>query len=210
MGIAAGDLQHNGHVDIYNTTFSDDYNPLYMNDGEANFTDVAYQAGIAEPTVPFLGWGTGMFDYDNDGWLDLFMVNGHVYPQVDAQKWGTTWAQRPLLFHSNKGKLTLVPAVEGTGLAKLATSRGMAYGDLFNDGHIDVVINNLDGPPSLFRNVVKSGNHWIEFHLIGPARRNGGQARQPVERSRRTGVRNGRWVYAAAGRARGRQLRVQL
>jgi hypothetical protein len=167
MGIAVGDLHHSGHLDVYNTTFSDDYNPLYANDGDANFTDVAYQAGIAEATVPFLGWGTGMFDYDNDGWLDLFMVNGHVYPQVDAQKWGTTFAQRPLLFHNQAGKLSLVPAVEGTGLAKLATSRGMAYGDLFNDGHIDVVINNLDGPPSLFRNVVDNGNHWIEFKLIG-------------------------------------------
>ncbi|HEV2576809.1 MAG TPA: CRTAC1 family protein [Acidobacteriaceae bacterium] len=167
MGIAAGDLMHRGTVDLYNTTFSDDYNPLYRNDGSGNFTDTAYQDGIAEPTVPFLGWGTGFFDYDNDGWLDLFLVNGHVYPQVDAQNWGTTWQQRPLLFHSDKGKLTLVPAVEGTGLAKLATSRGMAYGDLFNDGHIDVVVNNLDGPPSLFRNVVKNDNHWISFKLIG-------------------------------------------
>ena len=180
MGIATGDLRHNGHIDIYHTTFSDDYNPLYMNDGKGNFTDVAYQAGIAEPTVPFLGWGTGMFDYDNDGWLDLFMVNGHVYPQVDAQKWGTTWAQRPLLFHSDKGKLTLVPAVEGTGLAKLATSRGMAYGDLFNDGRIDVVINNLDGPPSVFRNAVKSENHWIAFHLIGQPAGSGAKRGSPV------------------------------
>ena len=167
MGIAEGDLTHNGRIDLYNTTFSDDYNPLYRNDGAGNFTDTAYQDGVAEPTIPFLGWGTAFFDYDNDGWLDLFIVNGHVYPQVDAQNWGTTWKQRPLLFHSDKGKLTLVPAVEGTGLAKLATSRGMAYGDLFNDGHIDVVVNNLDGTPSLFRNVVDNGNHWIAFKLIG-------------------------------------------
>jgi hypothetical protein len=167
MGIAEGDLTHDGRIDLYNTTFSDDYNPLYRNDGSANFTDTAYQDGVAEPTIPFLGWGTAFFDYDNDGWLDLFIVNGHVYPAVDKQNWGTTWKQRPLLFHSDKGKLTLVPAVEGTGLAKLATSRGMAYGDLFNDGHIDVVVNNLDGTPSLFRNVVDNGNHWIAFKLIG-------------------------------------------
>ncbi len=167
MGIAAGDLTHNGRVDLFNTTFSDDYDPLYRNDGDANFTDVAYGNGIAEVTIPFLGWGTGMFDYDNDGWLDLFVVNGHVYPQVDAQSWGTTWAQRPLLFHSDRGKLTLVPAVEGSGLAKLASARGMAFGDLFNDGHIDVVVNNMDGTPSLFRNVVNSGNHWIAFRLTG-------------------------------------------
>jgi hypothetical protein len=167
MGIAEGDLTHDGRIDLYNTTFSDDYNPLYRNDGSANFTDTAYQDGVAEPTIPFLGWGTAFFDYDNDGWLDLFIVNGHVYPAVDKQNWGTTWKQRPLLFHSDKGKLTLVPAVEGTGLAKLATSRGMAYGDLFNDGHIDVVVNNLDGTPSLFRNVVDNGNHWIAFKLMG-------------------------------------------
>jgi len=181
MGIAAGDLQHNGRIDLYNTTFSDDYNPLYMNDGDGNFTDVSYQAGIAEPTVPFLGWGTAFFDYDNDGWLDLFMVNGHVYPQVDAQHWGTSWAQRPLLFHNVAGKLTLVPPVEGTALAKLATSRGMAFGDLFNDGHIDVVINNLDGPPSIFRNVVNNGNHWIEFSLIGQPASAPGKRGSPLD-----------------------------
>jgi enediyne biosynthesis protein E4 len=182
MGIAVGDYTHNGLLDLYNTTFSDDYNPLYRNDGDANFTDIAYQAGIAEVTIPFLGWGTSFFDYDNDGWLDLFVVNGHVYPQVDRQNWGTTWAERPLLFHNQNGKLTLVPAVEGTGLAKVAVSRGMAYGDLFNDGHIDVVVNNLDSTPSLFRNVVDTPpatavlpagtsipppNHWIAFKLIG-------------------------------------------
>ena len=182
MGIALGDFTHNGLLDLYNTTFSDDYNPLYRNDGDANFTDIAYDAGIAETTIPFLGWGTSFFDYDNDGWLDLFVVNGHVYPTVDHQSWGTSLAQRPLLFHNQNGKLTLVPAVEGTGLAKVSVSRGMAYGDLFNDGHIDVVINNMDSTPSLFRNVVGTpaasaalptdaptppANHWIAFKLIG-------------------------------------------
>jgi enediyne biosynthesis protein E4 len=191
MGIAAGDLLHNGRIDLFNTTFSDDYKPLYRNDGEGNFTDTSYQEGIAEPTIPFLGWGTGFFDYDNDGWLDLFMVNGHVYPQVDAQNWGTTWKQRALLFHSNAGKLALVPAVEGTGLAKLATARGMAFGDLFNDGKIDVVVNNMDSTPSLFRNVVKNGNHWIEFRLIGAPSTEAGKPGSP-----RDGV--GARVYVTA------------
>ncbi len=172
MGIAAGDYEHSGLVGVYNTTFSDDYNPLYRNEGDANFTDVAYQAGIAECTIPFLGWGTSFFDYDNDGWLDLFVVNGHVYPGVDRQSWGTTWAQRPLLFHNSRGKFEQVPPVEGTGLAKLATSRGMAYGDLLNDGQIDAVINNLDAPPTLLRNVSGAAlpdkpNHWIAFKLVG-------------------------------------------
>ena len=167
MGIAAGDMTHDGRIDLFNTTFSDDYKPLYRNDGDANFTDVSYQMGIAEPTVPFLGWGTAFFDYDNDGWLDLFEVNGHVYPQVDQLNWGTTWAQRPLLFHNVSGKLKLVPAVEGTGLAKLGVGRGMAFGDLFNDGKIDVVINNLDGTPSLLKNVAATQNHWVALKLVG-------------------------------------------
>ncbi len=167
MGIAVGDYTHSGLLDIYNTTFSDDYNVLYRNDGQANFSDVSYQLGIAEPTIPFLGWGTSFFDYDNDGWLDLFVVNGHVYPGVDKENWGTSWAERPLLFHNEAGKLKVVPPVEGTGLAETSVARGMAFGDLFNDGKIDVVINNLDGTPSLMRNVTKTSNHWIAFKLVG-------------------------------------------
>lgn len=167
MGIAEGDYTHNGRLDLYNTTFSDDYKPLYRNDGDANFTDISYEAGIAEPTVPFLGWGTAFFDYDNDGWLDLFTANGHIYPIVDEQAWGTTFKQRPLLLHNTKGKLEFIPPVEDTGLAKLATGRGMAYGDLFNDGRIDVVINNLDATPTLLRNVTQDSNHWIAFKLVG-------------------------------------------
>jgi len=183
MGIAAGDYTHNGLINLYNTTFSDDYKVLYRNDGDANFTDISYQAGIAEVTVPFLGWGTSFFDYDNDGWLDLFTVNGHVYPAVDQQNWGTSFAQRPLLFHNVRGKLSIMPPVEGSGLAKVASSRGMAYGDLFNNGQIDVVINNLDAPPTLLRNVMSTPgvgstesaaphvlNHWIEFRLTGGPR----------------------------------------
>ena len=168
MGIATGDYQNNGLIDIYNTTFSDDYNPLYRNDGEANFTDISYQMGIAEPTIPFLGWGTEFFDYDNDGWKDLIVANGHVYPSVDHTSWGTTWAQRPLLFHNVGGKkFDLMPAVEGTALAQTYVGRGLAVGDLFNDGKLDVVINVLDGYPALLRNVSPDKNHWVEFKLVG-------------------------------------------
>ena len=168
MGIAFGDYRNNGLVDIYNTTFSDDYNPLYRNDGDANFTDISYQAGIAEPTIPFLGWGTAFLDFDNDGWKDLIVANGHVYPQVDHTTWGTTWAQRPLLFRNIEGKkFDLEPAVEGTALANLYTGRGLAVGDLFNDGKLDVVINALDGHPGLLRNVSSDKHHWIELKLVG-------------------------------------------
>ncbi len=167
MGIGVGDITHSGKVDIYNTTFSDDYKPLYRNDGDANFTDVSYQMGIAEETVPFLGWGTAFFDYDNDGWLDLLEANGHVYPEVDNLPWGTTYKQRVLLFHSNAGKLELVPPVEGSGLAKLGVGRGLAFGDLFNDGRVDAVINNMDGSPTVLRNLISNGNHWVELKLAG-------------------------------------------
>ncbi|MDQ2844188.1 MAG: CRTAC1 family protein, partial [Acidobacteriota bacterium] len=167
MGIAEGDMTHDGRVDLYNTTFSDDYKPLYHNDGEGNFTDISYAMGIAEPTIPFLGWGDAFFDYDNDGWIDLLESNGHVYPAVDQTNWGTSYAQRPLLFHNDAGKLKIVPAVEGTALARVAVGRGLAYGDLFNDGHIDAVINNMDGTPTLLRNVVDNGNHWVELKLVG-------------------------------------------
>jgi enediyne biosynthesis protein E4 len=168
MGVAVGDYRNDGLLDLYNTVFSDDYNPLYRNEGGGNFTDISYRIGIAEVTIPFLGWGTGFLDYDNDGWKDLLAANGHVYPEVDASDWGTTFAQRPLLFHNLKGtKFEVVPPVKGTGLARLLTARGAAFGDLFNDGKIDVVISQLDGPPALLRNVSDDKNHWVALKLIG-------------------------------------------
>jgi len=168
MGIAVGDYLNNGQLDLYNTVFSDDYNPLYRNDGGGNFTDVSYQAGIAEATIPFLGWGTGFLDFDNDGWKDLFVANGHVYPGVDKSDWGTTFAERPLLFRNlHNGKFEVVPPVKGTGLALLLTARGAAFGDLFNDGKIDVVINQLHNTPVLLRNVSPDQNHWVGLRLLG-------------------------------------------
>ncbi len=173
MGIAAGDYENNGLVDFFVTDFGDDYKVLYRNDGgkDPSFTDVSYRVGIAQPTIPFVGWGDGFVDYDNDGWLDLFMVNGHVYPEVDQHDWGTTFAERPLLFHNVpdvKGrKFELVPAVIGTGLADVIPARGAAFGDLFNDGKIDVIINPVDGPPVLLRNVNPDRHRWVEMKLIG-------------------------------------------
>ena len=169
MGIAAGDYENNGHLSIVNTTFADDYNVLFQNDGKGSFTDVSYQAGIAESSIPFVSFADGFLDYDNDGWKDLLIVNGHVYPQVDKHpEWGTSYAQRPLLYHNlGNGKFELVPAVEGTGLAVVSVGRGAAFGDIFNDGKIDVVINNMDGVPVLLRNVNPDHHHWVELRLIG-------------------------------------------
>jgi len=172
MGIAPGDYENNGLVDFYFTDFGDDYKVLYHNDGDTSFTDVSYDVGLAEPTIPFVGWGDGFIDYDNDGWLDLFEANGHVYPEVDQHDWGTTWAQRPLLFHNVPGKgahrrFEYIPPVVGTGLADVIPARGAAFGDLFNDGKIDVIINPVDGPPVLLRNVNPDHHHWVEIKLVG-------------------------------------------
>jgi hypothetical protein len=168
MGIAVGDYNRDGKVDLYITNFSDDYNTLYRNEGDGAFADVSFRAGIATLTIPFLGWGTGFLDYDNDGLPDIFVANGHVYPGVDLQDWGTTWAQRPLLLRNLDGsRFQEVPAATGSGLAVVVTARGAAFGDLFNDGHIDVVLNNIDSTPTLLRNVVKNSNHWITLKLLG-------------------------------------------
>ena len=168
MGIAVGDFQNNGMLDVFNTTFSDDYKPLYRNEGDANFTDISYHIGLGEITVPFLSWGDAFLDYDNDGWKDLLMSDGHVYPQADKYNWGTSWKQRPMLFHNIEGKrFENVPAVEGTGLADVIAGRGMAVGDLFNDGKLDAVISVMDGHPVLLRNVSPDKNHWLELKLIG-------------------------------------------
>jgi hypothetical protein len=173
MGIAAGDYENNGQVDFFVTDFGDDYKVLYHNDGDASFTDVSYKAGVAQTTIPFVGWGDGFLDYDNDGWLDLMEVNGHVYPQVDQHDWGTTFAERPLLFHNvpdatGKGrKFGYIPPVKGSGLAVVIPGRGAAFGDLFNDGKIDVIINPIDGPPVLLRNVNPDHHHWVEMQLVG-------------------------------------------
>ena len=169
MGLAVGDYMNNGLIDLYTGTFSDDYKPLFRNKGEATFTEISSRIGIAAATYPFLTWATEFIDYDNDGWKDIFLANGHVYPQVDQHDWGTSYAQRPLLFHNlDQGKkFEQIPPVLGTGLAEVIPGRGAAFGDLFNDGKIDVVINCMDHVPALMRNVNPDHHHWIGLQLIG-------------------------------------------
>src|SRR4051812_9311967 len=170
MGIAAGDYNRDGRLDFYVTAFSDDFNTLYRNDGNVSFSEVGFQASVSNITIPFLGWGTGFLDFDNDGLLDLFVANGHIYRWVDQRDWGTTWAQRPLLFRNVDGtKFAEVPPATASGLAAVIAARGAAFGDLFNDGHIDVVVNNMDAHPTLLKNVVKNDNRWISLKLVGGA-----------------------------------------
>jgi hypothetical protein len=114
MGIAVGDYRNNGLVDLYTTTFSDDYKTLFRNDGDGNFSEITTKVGIAEVTYPFLSWGTEFIDYDNDGWKDIMFVGGHVFPIVDKYNWGTSYAERPLLFHNvaRGTKFEVVPAIQ--------------------------------------------------------------------------------------------------
>jgi enediyne biosynthesis protein E4 len=172
MGLAVGDYDNDGWVDFHITNFSDDSNVLYRNEGDANFSDVTYQVGFGEVTLPFLGWGTSFIDFDNDGWQDLFVVNGHVYPGVDAHQWGTTYAQQPLLFRNRSGKFDRVGAAPGSALAEAWPGRGLATGDLDGDGRTDLVINNLDSKPSVLRNVTTTTAHWLDIRLIGTSKKN--------------------------------------
>jgi enediyne biosynthesis protein E4 len=168
MGLAIGDYDNDGRLDFHITNFSDDSNVLYHNDGDGNFTDVTFQAGLGEPTIPFLGWGTSFLDFDNDTWLDLFVVNGHVYPAVDSHQWGTSFAQQPLLFRNLKnGKFERVGAAPGSALAAAWTGRGLAVADLDGDGRLDLVVNVMDSKPAILRNVATGTGHWLNLKLVG-------------------------------------------
>jgi hypothetical protein len=169
MGMAVGDYNHDGKADFFFTTFSNDSYSLYLNKGNLDFNDVTQIAGLGTLTIPFLGWGTQFLDYDNDGWLDILAANGHVYPQVDAHSRFTSFRQRTLLVRNlHNNKFVDVTGSLGPGVVKPKSSRGAVVGDLFNDGDLDIVLINVDEPPTLLRNRGgSSAGNWISLQLIG-------------------------------------------
>ena len=169
MGIALGDYNRTGRFSLFVTNFAEEYNALYRHDG-AHFTDVSFRSKTAASSLPFVGWGTTFFDYDNDGWLDLIAVNGHVYPQLDKARLGASAGYRQrALFYRNKGDGTFdeVGRTLGGPFAVERVSRGSAVGDLDNDGRLDVVINDLDGSPQVLRNEVPDAGNWLIVKLRG-------------------------------------------
>jgi predicted nucleotidyltransferase len=164
MGVDAGDYDGDGRLDLVVTNFAQDYTTLYRNEGGGLFQDVSFETGLA--ATPYLGWGVGFIDIDNDGLLDLFVSNGHVYPDVERTS-TSTYHQRNLLYRNQgKGRLGKVTADVGGGLALARSSRGAAFGDYDNDGDIDVLISNVDDRPTLLRNDTVAG-HWITMRLVG-------------------------------------------
>ena len=191
MGVAWGDSDGDGDFDLFVTHFSEDYNTLYRNDGRGLFTDASYDANTAEVSMPWVSWGTGFHDFDNDGDVDLFVANGHVYPIIDNYDVGTTYAQRNgVLWNDGAGRFVEVAEPEGDDLGVKRVSRGAAFGDIDNDGDVDAVVLNADDRPSLLRNDGGNGGHWLQVSTVGAhSNRDGIGARVRVTSRGRTQVR---------------------
>jgi hypothetical protein len=168
MGVALGDYLNAGRFSVAITHFSEEYTTLFRNDGDFNFTDVSDQAGLTVATSPYVGWGDAFIDLDNDGWADLFLVNGHVYPQVDSRDIGTKYREPKQMFlNLHNGAFRNVSELVGPAIQAPQVSRGLAVGDLFNDGHTELVVENLEGGPMILRTEGGPKNHWISLELAG-------------------------------------------
>ncbi len=168
MGADFGDFDHDGKLDLFVTNFVDEPDALYWNQGDQGFMDIGWKAGIGQATSPLVGWGTAFFDFDNDGWLDIFEVNGHVYPQMDYVKGGAGYKQSVLLYRNNRDR-TFEDITALAGLDKLTpeSRRGAAFGDINNDGKLDILILNVGQPPTLLLNRTQSSNHAALLKLVG-------------------------------------------
>ena len=168
MGIDSADYDNDGWPDITKANFSDDTNNLFHNDHNGEFTDLAGAANFGPISTPFLGFGIKFLDFDNDGWKDIFVANGHVNPQVDGHSFGVTYAERPLLFRNLKnGKFEEIGMNAGTALTRRYVARGVATADFFNDGSEDVLVSVLDGSPLLLRNETAKRGHWLRIKVVG-------------------------------------------
>lgn len=167
MGVTAADFEGNGALGIFRTNFSDERETLYRNRGHGDFEDVTIGAGLGRNTR-FVGWGCGFFDFDNDGWKDLMLVNGHVFPEVDRLNIDIRYRDRPILYrNAGDGKFVDVSESAGPAILERHSSRGAAFGDIDNDGAIEVSINNQNEAPSLLKQASRPGNHWIILRLSG-------------------------------------------
>lgn len=167
MGVASADFDHDGWLDILKTNFSDESTSLYHNTQQGFFVDAAVPLGIGR-NRKWVGWGCGFGDFDNDGWPDVFLANGHVFPEVDGAGLGLSFRQPKVLYHSQAGKrFEDVSATAGAAVAAPSVARGAAFGDFDNDGRLDVVINNMHDAPSLLRSDSASVNHWLMVRLEG-------------------------------------------
>jgi len=166
MGTDLGDADGDGRLDLFVTNFADESNTLYRNLGEGLFVDATLAAGLALPSFRYLAWGTGFQDFDSDGDADLFVVNGHVYPQVDSFELVDAYPQPSQLFVNRSGAFRVRPPGDDDGLAVAAVSRGAAFGDVDDDGDVDVLVGNVDAPPQLLLNELQQGNR-IRVRLVG-------------------------------------------
>ncbi|MCD9184893.1 MAG: CRTAC1 family protein [Pyrinomonadaceae bacterium] len=167
MGVSVGDFDRDGWLDIVKTNFAGDTTTLYRNVGKGVFDDVTFPAGLGLNTK-WLGWGVGFVDLDNDGWLDIFQVNGHVYPEVEKLTTEAGYSQRKVLYQNlRNGKFADISVKIGGAVMENIPGRGAAFGDFDNDGDTDIVINPVNASPELIRNDSKSGNNWLKIKLIG-------------------------------------------
>jgi hypothetical protein len=166
MGVAIVDYDGDGSLDIVKTLFADEIPALYQNDGKGYFTDVSMAAGL-NVVSRYVQWGTGLVDFDNDSWPDLFYVTGHLYPELMNHPDYPYKGPRILYRNNRHGKFTLITDQCGPGLTAPHSSRGCAFGDFDNDGDMDVLIMNMNEPPSLLRTDVKSKNNWLKIKLTG-------------------------------------------